>query len=144
MCLSILFGAILNERISYTAGYFGNFVYCIIAGMSGAIFFFFLFDIFNKIKKDNILSWIGKKSLPIMTMQYWCFTISNVLFKKLFGIRDIWHIENSLKAIIMCVGTIFLISAFVEAYNLVTKDTFGGYVGTLFGISENRRRYKEK
>ena len=77
-----------------------------------------------------------------MTMQYWCFKIYNVLFEKNFGIRDIWYIENSLKAIIMCVGTIFLISAFVEAYNLVTKDTFGGYVGVLFGISENRRRYK--
>mgnify|MGYP000202514281 CR=1 FL=1 len=145
LCLSILFGEILNERISYTAGSFGNFVYCIIAGMSGALFFFFLFDIlFNKIEKDNILSWIGKKSLPIMTMQYWCFTIYNVLLKKLFGIRDIWHMENSLKAIIMCVGTIFLISVFVEAYNLVTKDTFGGYVGALLGISENRRRYTKK
>lgn len=62
-------------------------------------FFFLLFDIlFSKVEKDNIFSWIGKKSLPIMTMQYWCFKIYNVLFEKNFGIRDIWHIENPLKA----------------------------------------------
>lgn len=145
LCLSILFGVLFNERISYTAGTFGNFIYCIIAGISGAFFFFLLFDIlFSKIKKENILSYIGKKSFSIMTMQYWCFMIYNLLFNKIFGMRDIWHTENSVKAVIMCIGTIFLISAFVEVYNLVTDGTFGRYIGALFGISETENDKKMK
>lgn len=124
----------LNSRISYTAGDFGNVFFCIIAAFSGMLFFFFLFRTLFKNYGENILSFIGKNSFSIMTMQYYFFTLYNKLCQKLFEIDDIWHQVNTLKAIFLCLLTIVLILTMVTLFRKYSKGTSLEKIGKLFGI----------
>lgn len=72
-----------------------------------------------------------------MTMQYWFFMVYSVIFRRFLGINDIWNMQNSLKAIIMCVVTIFLIIVFIEIYNKLAKNTFLRSVGICLGILDS-------
>lgn len=133
--VSLLFGMFLNERISYTAGIFGNYFYCLVAAFSGVHFFVLLFEsLFVKCTDNNLLAYIGKNSFSIMTMQYYFFTIYNIAGKSLFGIGDLWHMENSVKAIIMTTVTIAIILMIVEVYRKLSKGNNFEIVGKIFGI----------
>lgn len=132
---SLLFGMHLNDRISYTQGDFGNRIYCIIAAVSGTIFFILLFwKIFYKCKETNILVIIGRHTFPLMSMQYWLFTLYKYLFNKMFEIDDIWNIHNSIKAVVLTFVTVVLIIGFVKFYKKFFTTPFFHFCGKMMGI----------
>ena len=132
--ISVVFGMFLNSRISYTAGDFGNGIFCIVAAYAGMLFFFFLFKSCFQNCRENVLSFIGKNSFSIMVMQYYFFMLYNKIGEKVFGIGDIWHLTNSLKAILLTSFTVLLILVSVVTYRKVTKGTVLEKLGKLFGI----------
>ncbi len=107
---SILFGAVLNQRISYTGAVFGNFLYCGIAALSGCGFFTTVFKNFKQIGSNRILCRLGRNSLVIMAAQYWFFQAFDFIGWKVWGI-SLWHARNTCKAVILSIITICLILA---------------------------------
>lgn len=80
LTINILFGVILNIRVSYTHSSFGNIYYFIIAAIAGVVFYVLLFyKIQNLWPKflESIIVVMGKSSLIIMATQYWLFKIIN-------------------------------------------------------------------
>ena len=132
--LSILFGAILNRRISYTGAIFGNLFYCFVAAISGSVFFTVLFKNCKQMGSNKYLCLLGKNSMAIMVMQYWLFRLFDFVGEKTFGI-SIWHGRSTLKALVVSVITISLILVFVgEIKKVLKKNKRMLYVSELFGI----------
>lgn len=69
-----------------------------------------------------------------MVMQYYFFMLYNKICVVFFGIDDIWHLTNSLKAILLTILTVFLILVLVAIFRKVTKGTVLEKIGKLFGI----------
>jgi len=115
---SILFGAILNIRISYTGGSFGNIYYCIVAGISGVLFYWL---VFKSLRSNKILCELGQNSLIIMATQYWFFQIYDVFSQKLFDI-SVWNARSTLKAAVVTTVTITLIMVGVSLFKRLFKN----------------------
>ena len=133
--LSILFGVILNIRISYTAAKFGNLFYCYIAAISGCVFFSVLFDCYEQIAANKCLCFWGRNSMIIMIMQYWFFEVFELIGSKTFGI-SIWNYRGTLKALVVSIITIspiLLCSELVK--NVSNKNEKIKYISKLFGFS---------
>lgn len=96
--LSILFGAFLNCRISYTGTRFGNFYYCLIAALTGCLFFTMLFKQSKEVGQNRILCSLGKNSMIIMATQYWIFRLFDTLSLNLLGL-SVWHGRSTIKAV---------------------------------------------
>lgn len=131
--VSILFGCLLNIRISYTMGAFGNIYYCIIAAIAGTIFYFFIFKNFHLLGENKILIKLGKNSLIIMVTQYWFFKFFDILSQKLFNV-SVWQMYGTLKAIIVSIITISFILVGVSIFKKIFKNNekillWGKYLG---------------
>jgi len=131
LVFSILFGVVLNDRISMANGYYHNFLYFYIASISGILFWTMLFKAFSKIK---LLAKIGKQSLFLMCFQYMFFSVIDIFSKKLFS-YSVWYEVNTMKAIIATIGTLLI------AYLIIwIADTLGkrfpiiSRIALLFGI----------
>lgn len=132
--LSILFGAILNRRISYTGAIFGNLFYCFVAAISGSVFFTVLFKNCKQMGSNKYLCLLGKNSMAIMVMQYWLFRLFDFVGEKTFGI-SVWHGRSTLKALVVSIITILLILVFVgEIKKVLKKNKRMLYVSELLGI----------
>lgn len=119
--ISVLFGVILNIRISYTGASFGNIYYCIIAAISGTLFYVLLFKNWQQLGNNKILCLLGKNSLIIMATQYWFFRFFDIISQKKFD-KSVWHARSTLKATIVTIITISLIITGVFIFKMVFKD----------------------
>lgn len=119
--ISLIFGTILNTRISYTGGTFGNIYYCIIAGIAGTIFYVLIFKNFHLLGENKILCKLGQNSLIIMTTQYWFFKFFDILSQKIFNV-SVWHTQSTLKAIIVSIITISFIMIGVSIFKKIFKN----------------------
>ena len=125
--INIIFGVILNPRISVAHFYYGNLIYCLFGGVSGIIIYLIVskylcakFHIINK-----FISRIGAHSMIIMCSQYYFFRIYNIIAR-----QDIWHQRNTLKALILSVITI----VFIEFFVFLIKKLNNTYINRLIGI----------
>ena len=108
----------LNDRISFTGAYFGNYLLFMIAGISGVVFISVLFEIY--IKKNSLLEAIGKKNMFIMCIQYWIFTIIDIFSQHYFKI-SLWHYDSFLKAAILTVVTFAICFSMIKLNKKVIK-----------------------
>ena len=132
--LSVLFGAVLNRRISYTGATFGNLFYCFVAALSGSVLFTVLFKNHEIIGTNRFLCLLGRNSMTIVVMQYWFFRLFQVVGKNFFGI-SVWHSRSMLKALVVSIVTISLILTCVEMVKKVSnKNEKVLYVSKLFGF----------
>jgi len=97
-----VFGAVLNDRISFTGAAFGNYLYFYLGALGGILFFCILFSVLPCLK---ILKQIGRESMFIMCFQYWILwaadRVSNALLK-----FSVWHYRNTIKALVMTAAVI--------------------------------------
>lgn len=112
---SVLFGTILNIRISYTGGFFGNIYYCIIAAVAGTLFYVLIFQNWRKLGENKILCMLGQNSLIIMATQYWLFYPFDAISQKLFCV-SVWHSRSTVKALAVTVITVFFIMISVSIF----------------------------
>lgn len=132
--INIIFGVFLNIRISYTYANFGNIIYFLIAAVSGTLFYILLFKNFACIKSARILSYVGKRTINIMAIQYVCFTLYDVVAKHFFNV-SVWHYRNTLKAFVVAVFTMFVICVLTETLKKIgEKFSFVRYICNLFGL----------
>ncbi len=101
---SVIFGGILNSRISMASGYFGNIAYFVIAAVSGVLMWVLVFRL---LPANRILIKIGQQSLFLMCFQYPIFFVCSLISKKFFH-YDVWYEVSTLKALL---GTIFVLLA---------------------------------
>jgi fucose 4-O-acetylase-like acetyltransferase len=135
LSMNILFGVVLNKRISFTDADFGNVFYCCLAAISGVLFYLILFENVRLLRTNKLLSYLGKNSLIIMATQYWFFTLYDVISKRLLN-GSIWHYRNTLKALVISVITITLICSIVELLKKISVRNFRlRKICTWFGIS---------
>jgi len=111
--MSLLFGVVLNERISFTSPQFGNVLYCFIAGVAGVLFYVLLFQKCVFLSKSKVLSYLGRNSLIVMAVQYWFFNLYDRICARL-GIGSIWYYRSTVKAVALSVGTIAVICFMAE------------------------------
>ena len=135
LSMNILFGVVLNKRISFTGADFGNVFYCCLAAISGVLFYFILFENVRLLRTNKLLSYLGKNSLIIMATQYWFFTLYDVISKRLLN-GSIWYYRNTLKALVISVITITLICSIVELLKKISiRNCRLWKICTWFGIS---------
>lgn len=135
LCTNILFGVILNKRISFTGADFGNVFFCGLAAVSGVLFYITIFHIFHFLRANKVLVSLGKNSLIIMATQYWFFKLYDAVSHRLFGI-SIWHYRNSLKALAISVITIMFICIIVDFLKKISvKSICIKMVCTWFGLN---------
>ncbi len=135
LSMNILFGVILNKRITFTGADFGNVFYCCIAAVSGVLFYLILFKNTRLLRTNKVLSYLGKNSLIIMATQYWFFTLYDIISKRLLD-GSIWHYRNTLKALVISIITITLICSIVEFLKKTSVRKHGlEKICTCFGIS---------
>lgn len=97
----------LNARISVINCYYGNFVLCLVAGISGILMYA---DLAGYVKgtTKRLLVYLGKNSMFIMCTQYWFFRIFTMISMRVSG-YDLWRSRSTLKAAIISCLTIILI-----------------------------------
>lgn len=121
---NILFGIVLNKRISFTGADFGNIIYCSISAVSGIAFYFIVFRYIRFLGTNKVLSYLGKNSLIIMATQYWFFRLYDIVSNRLFSI-GIWHYRSTVKAFVISVITILLICAIIEVMKKIGAKSRG-------------------
>lgn len=119
--MNIIFGVILNVRIAYTRGIFGNMYYCIIASISGTLFYWLIFKNWKVLESNKLLCVLGKNSLIIMATQYCFFGVYDIFSQKLFGM-SVWHERSTMKAIVVTIVTITFIMILVSIIKSVFKN----------------------
>lgn len=124
LCINILFGLILNNRISFTGANFGNVLYCSLAAISGVLFYVTVFQNVSFLRTNKILSYLGKNSLIIFATQYWFFMLYDIVSERLIN-GSIWHYRNTAKALIVTVITILLICAIAEVLKKIGNKSAG-------------------
>lgn len=129
-----IFGVLLNSRISVINCYYDNYIYSILAGISGIMIYYMISNYINDVwalryKIFNYINvWlkrIGKDSMIIMCSQYFFFRLYNLISQ-----TDIWHMRNTVKAFVVAICTIIfveVISYFFKKWNLIK-------LGKLIGI----------
>lgn len=122
--INILFGLILNNRISFTGANFGNVLYCSLAAISGVLFYVTVFQNVSCLRTNKILSYLGKNSLIIFATQYWFFMLYDIVSERLIN-GSIWHYRNTAKALIVTVITILLICAIAEVLKKIGNKSAG-------------------
>ena len=105
---SVVIGGFINGRVSFALDNFENTYLCIIASITGTMFYVFLIIKYVKTKDNNILNYLGKNSLIIMLTQYWVFQIYD-LFSIKYNNISVWHYRSTLKAFILTFITLSLI-----------------------------------
>ena len=123
-CINVLFGIILNNRISFTGANFGNVIYCGLAAISGVLFYITVFQHVSFLRTNKILSYLSKNSLIIFATQYWFFTLYDAVSKRLLN-GSIWHYRNTIKAFVVTVITILLICTIAEAMKKIGNKSTG-------------------
>lgn len=104
LAVNIVFGVILNYRLSMVAADYGNYLYCLIAGITGIAFYLTLSNKISKLRISTVFSFLGQNTMFIMCAQYGIFYTYNFLFR-----FDVWHTRGTLKAFALAVVTIALI-----------------------------------
>lgn len=121
--VNIIFSTFINARISVINCYYGNFIYCIISGLTGIYMYYFISNwIINKKNINRIFSCLGKNSLIIMCIQYYIFRFTNVISLRIFQ-YDIWHSRNTIKALLFSIITIYIILLFSKTIKLSKNNT---------------------
>ena len=130
---SVVFGPLLNGRISFTGAFFGNISYCIIAGVCGVLFYVTVFRKYPQIATKSMV-YMGKNSLPIMAMQYYLFYAYDMVSSRWLHL-SIWHGRNTGKALIVAVLSIVIVCFFSEWVKRIGKRVcFVSKMARMFGI----------
>lgn len=133
--VNILFGVLLNNRISFTGADFGNVIYCSLAAISGVLFYIIVFQNVPFLRTNKVLSYLGKNSMIIMASQYWFFMLYDVISMKLFNM-SVWHYRNTLKALVISIITISLICLIIEMVKKIGDRNIGvKKICTWFGVN---------
>lgn len=130
LIINIFVGVLLNNRISVIAAYYGNYILCLIAGLSGIVFYVLLSQAITIKPFVNVLEYIGKHSKTIMCAQYFCFSIYSFVAQKFFNISDLWHFRSTVKALILSCITIALICLFSDFINKLKCKPLSKMIGT--------------
>lgn len=131
---SVVF-AMMNIRIVYTYGQFGNYIYCILAAFCGVLFFVGLFSKLKFFSKIPFLKEWGKNSLAIMAMQYFVFTFIKIASTKMIHV-DLMKISNTGLALVITLITICIIMLFVCLLKkLAQRIRFVHVISEALGIS---------
>ncbi len=120
LAVNIWLGVFSNIRIIYTVSNFGNYTFFILSAMAGTLFYVLLFRRVRWLAHNKVLTYIGKKSLNIMAMQYMLFTIYDTISVPFFDM-SLWYHRSTVKALLVSVLTIFLICAFTEGMKKLEK-----------------------
>lgn len=80
--LNLIFGLLLNNRISIYHNELDNYLYFYIAALSGILFMFLLFSV---LPKSKILTFLGKNTLIILATHYFFLYGYNMIDKLFFG-----------------------------------------------------------
>ena len=129
---SIVF-SLLNIRIVYTYGMFGNYAYCILAASCGVLFLVGLFSGVKILSSLKFLKSWGRSSLMIMATQFFVFKIISFLSKKLLNIDLINY--NFIVSIILALFITALINLAVILFKKYTNNIKPiRFIGEIFGI----------
>jgi len=135
LCINILFGLKLNNRISFTGANFGNVLYCSLAAISGVHFYVIVFQYVSFLRTNKILSYLGQNSLIIFATQYWFFKLYDIVSQRFIN-ESIWHYRNTAKAFIVTVITILLICTIAEVLKKIgNKSASFSKLCTWFGLN---------
>lgn len=140
LVISILFGGILNKRISMANGYFNNMLYFMIAAVSGVILWTLIFRL---LPAARILISIGQQSLFLMSWQYILFIVAAKISKKFFS-YNVWYDVSTLKAAIATITVLLLSFAIIWIANrLGEKYAWIEQIAQWFGIQNENRKGKK-
>lgn len=131
LIFSILFGVLLNDRISMANGYYHNFLYFYIASISGILFWTM---VFKELPESKLLMKIGKQSLFLMCFQYMFFTVIDFVSSRFFS-YSVWYEISTLKAMLATIGT--LLTAYLVIWiadRLGKRFPVISRIALLFGI----------
>lgn len=126
--------ALLNVRIMYSYGRFGNYFYCIVAAVLGVLFYIGLFSRIPSLSRIKFLKSWGKNSLIIMAAQFPLFLIISIVSTKILG-WDIIEYPNSLLSLALaCLITAAISAAVTFIQNHTSKISFLKTICQTFGF----------
>lgn len=134
LMFSILFGLILNGRITMARGYYDNILFFLVGSFCGVIAWTLIFKI---LPPSRLLQKIGKQSLFLMCFQYFIFVVANEISTKFFDFA-IWTEVDTIKAVICTVAVtavcflVLSIPQFFEKKNRIIAKSI-----SWFGIQVN-------
>lgn len=132
--MTFLFGVYLNGQVSYVDRAFGNYLFCVLAAVSGTFFYILLFQRVPWLGNSKFFTYLGRSTMIIFAGQYFVFRIGNVISNRLFNI-SIWFWKNDLKGILLCAFTIAILCGVCELIRWMSrKNKAVSYVAGLFGI----------
>lgn len=111
LAISLLVTTILsqiNDRISVHNARYGNFILCVLCGISGVVFITILCNLIFSKHQCKLLESIGKNTMFIMCVQYPIFAIISSVSNRFIGI-DLWYERGTVKAIAVSFLTIVII-----------------------------------
>ena len=121
LLLSVIFGLVLNIRVSFASAAFGNFLYFYLGAIGGILFLCVVFmniPLFKPLKQ--MLQHISYNSLFIMCFHYWIFRLFDSISNRLFYFSA-WHYQSTIKALLMTAVTISLCMIIVFLVHKLNK-----------------------
>lgn len=143
LILSIIFGAILNDRISMANGYYNNVVFFMIGAVSGVLLWV---QIFRILPVNRLLKKVSEQTMFLMCWQYMLFFLGSMVSKKMFS-YDIWYHESTLKALIVTTAVIVITFAVIWVIDRIRRiippiTQLASYFGIRLKPSENNKYCK--
>ena len=138
LAVNIAFGVIMNIRISVIVCSYGNYLNCLIAGISGIALYIMLSQLISAKPKlklaSRLFSYLGKNTVPIMCMQYLFFGTYNLICMDLLGHNEsIGSMRSTIKAFALSVITIFMILMIAQIIKKIKLKP----LMTVFGVKDS-------
>ena len=129
-----IYCALMNVRLLFTKGRFGNYFYCITAAVCGTIIMVGLFASYKPLSKFGFLKTWGRNSLFIMATQYFIFHRVTELSEKYLDMNLMKH-KDTFISFLVALGTILLISLVLWVIKKLTyRSRFLRAIGGAFGV----------
>ena len=131
---SVVF-SMMNIRVVYTYGKFGNYVYCMAAAFCGVLFFIGLFSKLKFLAQLPFLKELGKNSLMIMATQFFVFTFIKNVSVRIINV-NLMKVHGTGIAFAITLFTISVIMLFVYLFKkLARRVKVVHVIGECIGIS---------
>ena len=117
---------------------YGNYLNCLIAGISGIALYIMLSQLISAKPKlklaSRLFSYLGKNTVPIMCMQYLFFGTYNLICMDLLGHNEsIGSMRSTIKAFALSVITIFMILMIAQIIKKIKLKP----LMTVFGVKDS-------
>jgi len=125
LTVNIVFGVVLNIRISVINSHYGNIYFCLIAGFAGTFAYLLIARL---IGHNKLLEYWGKNTMFFLCTQYFFFRACQFISVRYFD-YDLWHATSTIKALTYSIAVMAVSSLIILVLKKIPYNRFKQLIG---------------